>query len=99
MEHRAAAISLAQSAEADAAFAMALLQLYVTSGDEAAIQEVRSNMAATTEGLSRAQAEHEAHGHEDPDERIKGFGAAAALASEMVDRVIALRRGGDVRGG
>ncbi len=98
MEQRASTVSLLQNAEGDAAYAIALLELFITNGDQSTIPQIRSNLATAAENLEKARAQEAAMGHAEDAARIGGFASGAALASVTAEQVIALRQGGDVRG-
>ncbi len=98
MEQTASTVSLLQNAEGDAAYAIALLELFVANGDQSTIPQIRSNLAATAENLEKARAQEAAMGHAEDAARISGFASGAALASATAEQVIALREGGDARG-
>lgn len=97
-DHEAIALSLFRDAKAEGALAMSLLQLYVTTGDETLVPEIRSSAASTVRNLSATYAEHRAYGHEEYAESLRPFMSAAALVSDTTEQVIALRQSGDVQG-
>ncbi|MDO8614754.1 MAG: EAL domain-containing protein [Dehalococcoidia bacterium] len=98
MQTAAVAVSLLQETEGDAAFAVALLQLYVSTGDEQTIPPIRSNLASAKEMLVGAEAAERALGHEQAAATFGQFLATIRFASEMAEQVITLRQRGDARG-
>jgi len=98
MQTAAATVSLLQETEGDATFAVALLQLYVSTGDEKPIPEIRSNLATAKERLLGAEAEEQALRHEEGAARFGQFLSAVGIASDMAEQVITLRQRDDVQG-
>src|SRR3990172_3734070 len=71
MEQRTPTVSLLQDGFGEGAYAMALLELYVATGDETVVPEIRSSLAAATENARQAQVQEEIVGH---DERATSLG-------------------------
>ena len=98
MHTQADTVSFLQQAEGDAAFAVALLELYASTGDEETIPAIRSNLATAAQQLSAAQAQPQLHSWEDHTATFGQFLPAIRLASNMAEQVITLRQRGDLQG-
>ena len=97
-ESGAATVSSLKDAQSSGTLAMVKLQGYLISGDETLAPGVRADLASSMEQLEEARAFETADGHPDQAERISGALAGLGALTEAAERVIELRRSGDVAG-
>ena len=97
MELRATTVSLLQDGFGEGAYAMALLELYVTTGDKTLVPKVRSSLAEARDNLREARAQEASSGHDEQATRLGEFAVGAAFASDVAERVMALRANGSAQ--
>jgi len=97
LEKAGAIASLVQEAEADTLEATLHLERYVTTGDETAVSEIRSNSEDARNSLAEAVKREEGRANEALVGEIEKVEAEVAFLADTAAEVIALRQRGDVQ--
>ncbi len=91
MHNAADTVNFLQQADGAATFALALLELYVSTGDESTIPAIRSSLATAAQKLSAAQALPQLHSSEDHSALFRQFLTVNSMSSALAEQVIGER--------
>ncbi|MBI2914194.1 MAG: PAS domain S-box protein [Chloroflexi bacterium] len=90
--------SLIREARMDGAYALILVQLYVSTGDESFLASSGSAAARASDALAEGRAREAAQGEEEDVAKLDEISLNAADITDVWQRAVVLRKSGDVQG-